>query len=83
MQVDPTTGELHYFGYNFMKRPFCTYSVADVNGKHIKSVPIDIPDPVMMHDFAITSNYAIFLDCPLVFNPEVRHQRAPQTMDCV
>lgn len=28
---------------------------------------IDIPAPVVMHDFAITEKYAIFLDLPLVF----------------
>jgi carotenoid cleavage dioxygenase-like enzyme len=72
LQVDPDTGELHFFGYEIMNRPYCTYSVADAAGKRIKSVPIDIPDPVMMHDFAITTNYAIFVDCPLVFNPEAR-----------
>lgn len=78
LQVDPDTGELHFFGYNIMHRPYCTYSVADAAGKRIKSVPIDVPDPVMMHDFAITTNYAIFVDCPLVFNPEVRDRVPPR-----
>ena len=74
LQVDPDTGDLHYFGYNIMNKPYCNYSVADKAGVRIKSVQIDIPDPVMMHDFAITTNYAIFVDCPLVFNPEARNR---------
>ncbi|KAL3622517.1 Dixin [Castilleja foliolosa] len=33
-------------------------------------VPITIPAPIMMHDFAITDNYAIFMDLPLYFKPK-------------
>lgn len=35
-------------------------------------VPITIPESVMMHDFAITENYSIFMDLPLLFRPKVR-----------
>ena len=31
---------------------------------------ISIPDPIMMHDFAISDHYAIFVDTPLVLRPE-------------
>lgn len=34
-------------------------------------VPITIPQSVMMHDFAITENHAIFLDLPLVVDGKV------------
>ena len=29
-----------------------------------------------MHDFAITEDYAVFLNCPMVFRPEVRSNAA-------
>ncbi len=36
----------------------------------LKTVPIELPLGVMMHDFAITANYTIFLDLPLTFRLE-------------
>ena len=32
--------------------------------------PIDVERGTLMHDMAITENYAIFLDLPLVFKPQ-------------
>ncbi|KAG4981560.1 hypothetical protein JHK85_035518 [Glycine max] len=37
---------------------------------HPKVDPFTVSDPIMMHDFAITENYAIFLDLPLIFRPK-------------
>ena len=64
-------GELFFFGYNVRTQPHVTYKVVDPEGRVTSSVPITIPHGVMMHDFAVTKDYAIFLDCPLVFSPDV------------
>lgn len=64
-------GELFFFGYNVKKAPHVTYKVADPSGRVLSSVEITIPRGIMMHDFAITQDYAIFLDCPMVFKPDV------------
>ena len=63
------TGEMLAFGYSFMP-PFLTYHRVDARGKMVQSEVIEVPGPTMMHDFAITENYAIFLDLPLVFKIE-------------
>ncbi len=63
------TGEMHFFGYGFMP-PFVTYHVADAAGQLVHTQAIDVPGPTMIHDFAISRNYAIFLDLPVTFNIE-------------
>jgi carotenoid cleavage dioxygenase-like enzyme len=65
------TGEMHFFGYQLVTAPFVTYHVADRAGQIIHSQPVDIPNPVMMHDFALSRNHAIFLDLPVVFDLDV------------
>ncbi|KAL5719982.1 Dixin [Ranunculus cassubicifolius] len=68
-KVDPFTGEMFTFGYAHTA-PYCTYRVISKDGVMHDPVPITIADPVMMHDFAITENYAIFMDLPLYFRPK-------------
>ncbi len=63
----PITGELLFFGYQFLSEPYLTYHRLDANGNLVQSEVIDIPRPVMMHDFTITEHYAIFYDLPIVF----------------
>lgn len=69
--VKRTAGEMFFFGYNVRTQPHVTYKVVDTAGNIMSSVPVTLPRGVMMHDFAITQDYAIFLDCPLVFSPDV------------
>ncbi|KAG6406276.1 hypothetical protein SASPL_133876 [Salvia splendens] len=68
-KVDPFTGEMFTFGYS-QKPPCVTYRVVSKDGVMQDPVPITIPESVMMHDFAITENYAIFMDLPLCFKPK-------------
>jgi carotenoid cleavage dioxygenase-like enzyme len=69
--VCPETGEMHFFGYELVHAPFVTYHVADASGQLIHSQPIDVGGPTMVHDFAISRNYAIFMDLPVVFDLEL------------
>lgn len=65
----PKTGELHFFGYHFAP-PFVVYHRVDAKGELVLSLPIEIPRPIMMHDFAITQDFVLFFDLPLVFRIE-------------
>jgi carotenoid cleavage dioxygenase-like enzyme len=77
-KVDPLMGEMMFFGYSF-SQPYLQYSVVSTAGELVRTVPIDIPMPVMMHDFAITENYTIFMDLPLTFSAE-RMQRGESVL---
>ncbi|CAA6653637.1 unnamed protein product [Spirodela intermedia] len=68
-KVDPFTDEMFTFGYS-QSPPYVTYRVVTKEGIMLDPVPITIPESVMMHDFAITENYAIFMDLPLYFRPK-------------
>jgi carotenoid cleavage dioxygenase-like enzyme len=69
-KIDSTTGEMHFFGADFMGPPFLRYHVADATGALVKTVEVDIPAAVLMHDFGITASHVVFLDFPVVFDLE-------------
>ena len=58
------------FGYS-TSPPYITYIVISKDGFMHDPVPITISEPIMMHDFAITENYAIFMDLSLCFKEKV------------
>ncbi|WZZ18346.1 hypothetical protein YC2023_111435 [Brassica napus] len=68
-KVDPVTGEMFTFGYSHMP-PYLIYRVISKDGIMHDPVPITISEPIMMHDFAITENYSIFMDLPMHFRPK-------------
>ena len=67
-KVDAVTGEMHFFGYDFLGEPFLRYHVVDASGALTRSEEIELPGPVMMHDFAITASSVVWLDLPVVFD---------------
>jgi carotenoid cleavage dioxygenase-like enzyme len=67
-KICPTTGELHFFGSGNILEPHVSYHRADANGTLTVNRPIDMPALTMMHDFALTSEYIVFLDLPLLFD---------------
>jgi len=64
----PVTGELLFFGYQLAKAPYLTYYRVDAAGVMVEAEPIDLPNPVMMHDWNITRNHVVFMDLPVVFD---------------
>ena len=66
-RLDPRTGEMFFFSYNLFA-PYLTYYVADAAGALVHQVDLDLPAPVMMHDFVITEDHAVFMDSPVIFD---------------
>jgi carotenoid cleavage oxygenase len=65
---DPDTGELVFFGYDIFGPPFLRYHVVDSEGHLARTVEIDVPQAVMMHDFGVSATRVAFLDLPMVFD---------------
>jgi carotenoid cleavage dioxygenase len=73
---DPATGELVFFGYSPFP-PYVRYHVADASGTLTRSVDIEIPRAVMMHDFVMTTNHVVFFDLPGVFDVDAMMNGTP------
>lgn len=66
-KIDPVSGHMLFFGYSFAP-PFLTFYEADASGVLIRAENITLPASVMIHDFAITEDYLLFYDLPVVFD---------------
>jgi len=75
-KIDPVTGELLFFGYSPIP-PYLRYHVVDASGKLVRSVDIDLPGPVMMHDFVVTREHVVFFDSPAAFDLKAFIQGEP------
>ena len=65
-RVCPKTGELLFFSYSMMSEPYLTYYRVNAKGELVQTEPIELPRPVMMHDWNVTENFVVFMDLPIV-----------------
>jgi carotenoid cleavage dioxygenase len=68
-KIDPETGRMHFFGYEFL-RPALTYYAADPQGRLDVVSPIAVDATTMVHDFAVTDRDAVFWIGPVVFGSD-------------
>lgn len=66
---DPITGEMHAVNYHFGRGNSVQYSVIGLDGRARRTVDVEVGGSPMMHDFALTERYVVFLDLPVVFDP--------------
>ena len=67
---DPATGELHAVSYNWLRGNRVDYTVRGTDGRIRRQVPIEVGGSPMMHDFALTENYVVVYDLPVVFDKQ-------------
>ena len=66
-KVDPVTGELLAFGYDFGPTNL-RYHRIGADGRTVQTEVIDTPGPTMMHDFGVTATRVVFMDLPVVLD---------------
>jgi len=67
-KIDPATGEMLAFGYaakGLLTRDMAYYSI-DPSGHVTSEIWFELPYYCMMHDFAVTQDYAVFHVVPIV-----------------
>jgi carotenoid cleavage dioxygenase len=76
-KIDPATGSMHFFGYNFAE-PYLVYHVADRTGALVSSQPVAVKSSTMIHDFAITERDVIFWEMPVLFDTKLAVEMVSQ-----
>lgn len=73
---DPDTGELHVAVYSFLWE-HVQYVVVGTDCRVRKIVEVPVPGKPMVHDCALTRNYFVILDLPVVFTPQMLESGYP------
>jgi carotenoid cleavage dioxygenase len=68
-KVDPETGAMVFFGYSPFP-PYVRLYEADATGTITWATEVELPGPVMMHDFVVTRSRVVLFDLPAVFDIE-------------
>ncbi len=69
-KLDPATGELLYFTYG-TTAPYLHLGILDRDGAPRLYQPVPLPGPRLPHDMAFTEHFAILVDLPLFWDPEL------------
>ncbi len=64
-KADERTGELMWFDYG-ARDPLLRYGVVGASGRVEHEVAIELPGPRLPHDMAITENWSVLMDLPLL-----------------
>ena len=74
--LDPRTGEMFFFGYSPFP-PYLRLHQVSATGELVRSVDIDLPNPVIIHDFAFTTEHIVFVDSPFAYDLEAAMRGEP------
>ncbi|MGH3624272.1 MAG: carotenoid oxygenase family protein, partial [Sciscionella sp.] len=72
-KVDERTGELFWFDFG-PRPPYLRYGVVSGHGRVSHTTDVPLPGPRLPHDMAITENYAVLMDLPLIQDPVAARQ---------